>query len=100
MKTKKFNVVTAISMAFTITAAVFCIIGIAITGLYPGIFVLIFLPLIPVVSRLYAKKISNKPTDFQGAYFTILTIINVITILVVIWMTFVILVDRVLSKIL
>jgi hypothetical protein len=100
MKTKKFNVVTAISMAFTITAAVFSIICIVLTGVYPAIFVLVFLALIPFASRFYAGKLNGKTISFQRKYLTILTIFNSLIILVVIWMSFVILIDRVFSKIL
>lgn len=100
METKTFSVVTAISMVLCLTVAALSIIGIAITGLYPGIIVLSLVALIPISSRFYAKKISSKSNDFQKRYFTILTIINLLSILVVLWMTFVILVDRVLSKVL
>lgn len=100
METKTFSVVTTISMVFILTVAVLSIIGITITGLYPGIIVLFLLALIPIASKYYAKKISSKSSDFQRNYFTILTIINLLSILVVIWMTFVILVDRVFSKVL
>jgi hypothetical protein len=41
MKTKTFGVVTSISMVLTLTVAVLSIIGIAVTGLYPGIIVIV-----------------------------------------------------------
>ncbi len=100
METKTFSVVTSISRVLTLTVAALSIIGVAITGLYPGIFVLFLVALIPIASKFYAKKIISKSNDFQRNYFTTLTIINLLSILVVLWMTFVILVDRVFSKIL
>lgn len=97
METKTFSVVTSTSMVVTLTIAVLSIIGIAITGLYPGIFVLALLALIPIASKWYAKKIIHQPHDFQRNYYTTLTIINLLSILIVLWMTFVIVHDRVLQ---
>ncbi|MEI6677364.1 MAG: hypothetical protein WCL21_02080 [Mariniphaga sp.] len=97
---KIFRVVTLISMILTLTVAVASVIGVAITGFYPGIIVLLFLALIPIASNFYAKKIISKSNDFKRNYYTTLTIINLLTVLVVLWMTFVILVDRVFSNIL
>ena len=96
METKTFSVVTSISMVLALTVAVLSIIGVAITGLYPGIIVLLFLALIPIVSKIYAKKMISKSNDFQRNYYTTLTIINLLSTLVVLWMTFVIVHDRVL----
>ena len=100
METKTFSVITSISMVLTMTVAALSIIGIAITGLYPGIIVLLLVALIPIASKFYAKKRIRKPNDSQRHYYTPLTIINVLSILVVLWMTFVILVDRVFSQVL
>ncbi len=100
MGTKTFSVVSTISMVLILTVAALSIIGIAITGLYPGIIVLFLVALIPIASKFYAKKIIIKSNDFQRYYYTTLTIINLLSILVVFWMTFVILVDHVFSKIL
>jgi hypothetical protein len=100
MKTKTFSVVTSIATVLTLTVAALSIIGVAITGFYPGIIVLFLLALIPIASNFYTKKIISESVNFQRNYFIILTIINLLSILVVIWMTFVILVDRVFSKIL
>ena len=97
---KIFSVVASISMVVTLTVAALSIIGVAITGLYPGIIVLFLVALIPIASKFYAKKIISKSNDFQRNYYTTLTIINLLSILVLLWMTFVILVDRVFSKIL
>jgi hypothetical protein len=96
MQTKSFSVVTSISMVVALTAAVLSIIGVATTGFYPGIIVLSFVALIPIASKFYAKKVISKSNDFQRNYFTTLTIINFVAILVVLWMTFVIVHDRVL----
>jgi hypothetical protein len=90
---KIFRIVSLIAMILTITVAAASVIGIAITGFYPGIIVLLLLTLIPIVSRFYAKGKSN-------VYFITLTIINLLTMLVVVWMMFVILVDRVFGEIL
>jgi uncharacterized BrkB/YihY/UPF0761 family membrane protein len=87
-------------MGLTITAAILSIIGFTITGFYPGIIVLFLVVLIPIASKSYAKKINTKSNDFEKHNYTALIIINILSILVVLWMTFVILVDRVFSKIL
>lgn len=96
MGTKTFNVITSISLVLTFAAAVLSIAGIAITGLYPGIIVLLLVAMVPITSRFYAKKIVSKSDDFQRNYYTTFTIINLLLILVVLWMTFVIVHDRVL----
>lgn len=97
METKTFSVVSSMSMVLTLTVAVLSLIRVAITGLYFGIIVLLLVAPIPIASRLYAKKIIAKSTDFQRNYFKVLTIINPLSILVVLWMTFVIVHDRVLQ---
>ena len=96
METKTFSAVTSISMILTLAVAILSIIGIVITGLYPGIIVLFLVALIPIASKFYAKKINSKSNDFKRNYYTTLTIINLLSILVVLWMTFVIVHDRVL----
>ncbi|MEO6406953.1 MAG: hypothetical protein ABIY51_03390 [Ferruginibacter sp.] len=96
MGTKTFSLVTSISMVLTLTVAVLSIICVVITGFYPGIIVLLLVALIPIASKFYAKKIISKSNDFQRNYYTKLTIINLLSILIVLWMTFVILHDRVL----
>jgi len=97
METKTFSVVTSIGMALTLTAAILSIIGIAITGFYPGIIVLCLVALIPIATKFYAKKMIGKSNAFQSYYYTTLTIINLLSILIVLWMTFVIVHDRVLG---
>ena len=89
-----------ISMILTITVAVASVIGVAITGLYPGIIVFLLLTLIPIASNFYAKIIIGKSNVFQRNYYITLIVTNLLTMLVVLWMTFVILVDRVFSIIL
>ena len=100
METKTFRVVSSMSMILTLTVTALSIIGIAITGFYPGIMVLFLVALIPIASKFYAKKMISKSNDFQRNYFALLTIINLLSILVVLWMTFVILVNRVFSVLL
>jgi len=97
METKSFSVITSISMLLALAAAILSVIGIAFTGFYPGIVVLFGVALIPIASRFYAKKVADKSSNFQKSYFTTLTIVNLLTILVVLWMTFVIVHDRVLK---
>ena len=97
MVTKTFSVVTSISMVLTLAVAVLSITGVAITGLYPGIIVLLLVAMIPIASKFYVKKITSKSNDIQRNYYTTLTIINLLSILVVLWMTFVIVHDRVLN---
>ncbi len=99
MGTKTFNVITSLSMAVTILAALLSITGIVITGFYPGIIVLLFMPFIPIASKVYAKNILGKSNNFQKNYHTTLTIINLLVILIVLWMTFVIVIDRVFPNI-
>lgn len=97
MRTKTFSVVTSISMVLTLTAAIVSILGIVSTGLYPAIFVFLLIALIPIAAKLYAKRMIDKPNGFQRNYYTTFTIINLLLILVVFWMTFVIVHDRVLQ---
>ena len=100
METKTFSVVTSISMVFTMIAVVLGIIALALTGLYPGFAVLLLIAMIPIASKAYAKRMIGMTNDVQGGYFTPLAILNVLAILVVIWMSFVILIERVFSQIL
>lgn len=98
--TKTYRIITLLSMTVTLTVAAASVIGIAITGFYPGIIVLLLLTLVPISSDFYAKKIISKPNVLQRNYYITLTSINLLTMLVALWMTFVILVDRVLGNIL
>jgi hypothetical protein len=97
MKVKTFSIITSISMALALTVAILSIIGIAITGFYPGIIVLLLVAMIPIASKVYAKKIINRSNHFQRKYYTALTVVNLLAILIVLWMTFVIVHDRVLN---
>jgi hypothetical protein len=97
---KIFRIVTLIAMILTLTAAAASIIGATITGFYPGTIVLLLLMLIPISSSFYAKKIIRKSPAFQSNYYKTFTIVNLLTLLVVLWMTFVILVDRVFGNVL
>ncbi|MDP1843677.1 MAG: hypothetical protein Q8K64_09685 [Sediminibacterium sp.] len=100
MNLKIVKAVTTISLIYTLTVAIASLIGISITGFYPGIIVLLLLTLIPISSRIYSKKLFGKTDGTQRKYYIALTIINLLTILIVLWMSFVILVDRVFVKIL
>ena len=94
------RVVTLISIIMTLTVAAASVVGIGITGFYPGIIVLLLLTLIPIASDFYNKKNVGRSNTIQGNYFITIIIVNLLVILVVLWMTFVILVDRVFGKIL
>jgi len=87
-------------MILTLTVAAASLVGVVITGFYPGIIVLLLLTLTPITSNFYAKKINGKSNVYRRNYYFTLTIINLLSILVVLWMAFVILVDRVFGKIL
>lgn len=87
-------------MVLTFTIATASVLGLAITGFYPGMIVLLLLTLIPVTTKFFVKKIPGKSTAFRGNYYLICTLINLLVLLVVVWMTMVILVDRVFSKLL
>ncbi len=94
---KTLDVITKISMSLALTAALLSIIGIIKTGFYPGIVVLSVLALISIASKRYAKNINIKREKLQPNVITTLIIINFFLILVVIWMAFVIVHDRVLG---
>jgi hypothetical protein len=91
MELKAFGVVTAVTMGITLAVLALGLFGVYLTGLYPAIWVLLFIAIIPVVSRIYAKKNTGKSKNV----FTAIMIINLFLIPVVLWMSFVILVDRV-----
>ncbi len=91
--TKIFKGVTRTSTAVTFTATILSIIGMVITGFYPGIVVYIFFTLIPIASNFYANKTKSV------AFYTKLIILNLLVILIVFWMTFVIMIDRVIPNI-
>ena len=87
-------------MILTVTAAVGSVIGMAITGFYPGIIVLALLTLIPIASKIYDRKmVVNSKVSRRNDYLA-LTIINLLTILAALWMTFVLLFDRVFGNVL
>jgi hypothetical protein len=97
---KLFRTITLISRVITIAIAAISVVGIVITGFYPGIIVLILVTLIPVLSGFYSKRIIGKSIAFQRNYFIAFSIINLLLILIVTFMSFVILVDRVFPVIL
>ncbi|MGQ7945909.1 hypothetical protein [Flavobacterium sp. WC2509] len=93
---RTFSVVTTVSTVFTHTVAMLSIVGIAITGFYPGIIVLLLVALIPIASKFFSKKIIDKSSNFKRNFYTTFIIVNMLSILVVLWMSFVIVHDRVL----
>lgn len=97
MKTNTFRVVTSISTVLALTAAVFSLVGIPLTGLYPGIIVLWMVALTALFTKLSASKIGDRTPRYQRNYYRIFTVINFLLILVTLWMAFVILHDRVLQ---
>lgn len=96
MGTKTFRGITSTSAAISLTAAILSIIGIIKTGFYPAIIVLFLLALIPLASKFYTKKIVNKTGSLNKDYYTILAIINLLSIVIVLWIAFVIVHDRIL----
>ena len=97
---KIFRVVISSSKILTLTAAATSLVGVTLTGFYPGIIMLLLLTLVPFASDFYAEKKVAKSKAFQRNYYRTLTIINLLTMQVVLWMTFVIFVDRVFANIL
>jgi len=91
---KAFGLVTAIAMVVTLAALALGLFGVFLTGLYPAFWILLFIAIIPVVSKLYAKKHTGKSKNV----FTTIMIINLVLIPVVLWMSFVILIDRVIPN--
>lgn len=80
-------------MLLAVVAVLLSIIGVVLTGLYPGIFVLFLIALIPFSSRLYVNRMVSAGNVPMAA----LIILNVLAILVMLWMSFVIVHDRVLQ---
>lgn len=97
MPTKAFNTITFIAMLLTIVTAIAGLVGIPFTGFFPAIAVLLLLTCIPVASRFYSKKIAAKSIGFQKRYYSTLTAINLLCIVVIFWMAFVIIHDRILK---
>jgi uncharacterized membrane protein len=80
---KTFRIVTLLLVILSVTVASASVIGLPITGFYPGIIILLLLTIIPIASHFYAKKIISKSNVFQRNYYITLTIINLLTMLVV-----------------
>jgi len=99
METKAFRIVTSISVFIACLAALLSLAGIFFTGFYPAIPVFLCIATIPLASRMYAKKIGHKSANFRNRYFGSLTVLNSIVVLVVLWMAFVIIHDRVLGDV-
>jgi len=65
METKTFSIVTSISMVLALTIAVLSIIGVAITGLYPGIIVLLLVVWFQLLLSFTLKKLLVSPMIFR-----------------------------------
>ena len=92
---KTFRIVTSISMVFNLTAAILALISFAFVGFYPAIIGLCVMAAIPVTSRIYAK--SRKGSTDRKTHF-MLVFINLFSMLIVLWMSFVNLIDNVIPK--
>ncbi|MBX7125097.1 MAG: hypothetical protein K1X47_05355 [Cyclobacteriaceae bacterium] len=97
MKILTFEAVNIAALAVTLSAATFSLMGIAVTGVYPGILVLWCLTFIPIISRIYKRRQSSHSATNEVPRFRLLTVVNALCILVVLWMGFVIVHDRVLG---
>ncbi len=97
MKTFKF--ISGISLGITLLAAVLSVVSFFIYGFYPALVALWLLPLIPIFSRRYVKKVNSRTDGSRKKSFIGLTILNGFIILVELWMAFVIVHDRVLGDI-
>jgi len=82
-------------MILNLIALILGCIGIVATGFYPGIIVLLLLALIPIASKIYAKIIISKSVSFRKNIYTTLIVINLLSIPIALWMTFVIMIDRI-----
>lgn len=98
MKPKAFGVVTFIAMILAFVALIIGVFGVIFSGFYPAVIVLLLLVFIPVCSRIYPKKVVSNPSGFQPGIYRALTFLNLIIILTVVWMSFVILIDRVIPN--
>ena len=98
MEPKIVRVVCFLAMVLNLTALVCCLIGLSVTGFYPGIVVILLLALIPIVSKFWAKKMIGKSGAFQRNFYKTVVIVNLFSILVVLWMTFVITIDRIIPN--
>ena len=93
---KATRIMNRVAFVATLGAAMLGIIGMALTGFYPGIIVLFLLTLIPMVSRSYMRANAPGP-DGRTRKMTALLLLNLLVILVALWMSFVIVHDRVLQ---
>lgn len=92
---KIFRMITSIARVFSLLAFALGVVGAIMTGLYPGFLVLIGLAIIPLASRSYVKQKIEMNDRATNDNHWLLTALNFLVILVVIWMSFVILIDRV-----
>lgn len=95
MSYRTFRLISLVALIVVVAAAVASLAGIYVTGLYPGIFVLCLLTFIPLGSRSFTENKSDGSS--KGIGLTLLGLLNILVILVVCWMSFVIIHDRVLK---
>lgn len=96
---KAFNVITSIARVFSLLALALGIVAAVMTGLYPGFLVLIGLAIMPLASRSYVKQKIEMNAEGNKEPHWLLAGLNFLVILAVIWMSFVILIDRVIPGI-
>jgi hypothetical protein len=96
---KKSRIIILTSFIITLSVAALTLIVFPVTGFYPGMVVLISLTLIPIASFFYARRINTRSDVFQGNIYATLSIVNLLVIFVVLWMSFVITIDRVIPNI-
>lgn len=98
MKPHVFKIIVALSMGITATAAILGLIALVITGFYPAIIPLSLIPFIPIGSERYAKRTVGESSDFQRTYYTTFAMLNLLAILVVLWLSFVITIERIIPN--
>lgn len=86
---KTFRMVNTVAIVLTLSAALLSLIGLFKTGFYPGVIVLCCLPFIPFASRALVRR--------SGHTHVVPFALNIVVILIVLWMSFVVLHDRVLG---
>lgn len=98
MEPKAFRIISFLAIVLSFSAAIFCLLGLVITGFYPGIPVLLFLLLIPLVTGIYRKRMVYKSRTVRRKVYRTLTLINLLLIPIVLWITFVITIDHIIPN--
>lgn len=89
MDKKTFNIVSIVAIAVATVALIICLIGWFNTGFFPGLPIIAFFQLGLVLIRRHVLK--SETENNIGLF----TAGNVIVLLIILWMSFVILHDRV-----